>query len=308
VTPTLPTDDAEPIHRWVLCWLDGDAAVLRVEGMPEEVLGLSAEEAVGRRAIDFIRREDVHEARRLWHEVMAVPDATRTGRQILVRPDGREHWVETTTIHRPGEDGPELLFLVHDISAERAHLLIDIVDRPARRGGELVGEEPEDIADHAAERRAGLVDRDELAQVLAAALKEEPERTLVVSIDLDGFSTLNERHGREAGEAVLREVGRRVHELLRPLDVVARYGGDDFVVVCRGVGDGAAPALCRRIGEALRVPIELPAGDWVPAASIGTARPLAGEDAGSVMARADHAMLLAKRERRAERFFLGPAH
>jgi diguanylate cyclase (GGDEF)-like protein/PAS domain S-box-containing protein len=75
----------------------------------------------------------------------------------------------------------------------------------------------------------------------------------VVFIDLDGFKEVNDRYGHDAGDVVLREVAERLAAATRPSDTVARYGGDEFVVLLDGLGDGGAEAhhIAERLIEAI---------------------------------------------------------
>ncbi len=118
----------------------------------------------------------------------------------------------------------------------------------------------------------------------------------VIFIDLDGFKAVNDRLGHEIGDAVLREVARRLQANVRDTDVVARYGGDEFVVVCDVDTQGAV-----EIAERLRTAVEQEYGfltESLPiGASIGIAQSDAGWRAASVdhlIRRADQAMYAAK--------------
>ncbi|WP_426322055.1 diguanylate cyclase [Microbacterium sp. E-13] len=118
----------------------------------------------------------------------------------------------------------------------------------------------------------------------------------VIFIDLDGFKAVNDRLGHEIGDAVLREVARRLQANVRDTDVVARYGGDEFVVVCDVDPQGAV-----EIAERLRTAVEQEYGfltESLPiGASIGIAQSGDGWSAASVdhlIRRADQAMYAAK--------------
>jgi diguanylate cyclase (GGDEF)-like protein/PAS domain S-box-containing protein len=75
----------------------------------------------------------------------------------------------------------------------------------------------------------------------------------VVFIDLDDFKDVNDRYGHDAGDLVLREIAERLAATTRPSDTVARYGGDEFVVLLDGLGDGAAEAhhIAERLIDAI---------------------------------------------------------
>jgi diguanylate cyclase (GGDEF)-like protein len=124
------------------------------------------------------------------------------------------------------------------------------------------------------------------------------EGVLVIFVDLDDFKTVNDVHGHAAGDEVLRVVAARLAHALRPTDDVGRYGGDELVAVCCGAHEGSESAIVARIEAALEAPVVLPSGSWRPRASIGVARPRAGERPDDVVGRADGRMYLQKRTRR----------
>jgi diguanylate cyclase (GGDEF)-like protein len=80
----------------------------------------------------------------------------------------------------------------------------------------------------------------------------------VVFCDLDHFKRINDTHGHAVGDEVLRAMGARLARRLAATDVVARIGGDEFVVVAAGVRQQDAPGLLRRIEEAFaRDPVHI---------------------------------------------------
>jgi diguanylate cyclase (GGDEF)-like protein len=86
---------------------------------------------------------------------------------------------------------------------------------------------------------------------LALARLDRGGRELVVLMcDLDGFKAVNDTHGHAVGDELLRQVGPRLRSAVRPQDLLARYGGDEFVILCEDMRDGDAAALTRRVRDA----------------------------------------------------------
>ncbi len=151
----------------------------------------------------------------------------------------------------------------------------------------------------------GLANRDLLLHHVSRALAEEPRtparHAAVIFIDLDHFKTINDSLGHDTGDALLRGVARRLVHAVRPADVVARFGGDEFVVLCEGLaGPAEASALVDRIVRALADPFDLGRTLHTVTASIGVA--LSGgqaADADALLRNADAAMYRAKGSGRA---------
>jgi diguanylate cyclase (GGDEF)-like protein len=146
----------------------------------------------------------------------------------------------------------------------------------------------------------GLADRAFFLERLGALLsggRANDHRCAVLFVDVDGFKQINDTHGHLVGDRVLREVARRLAGCVRAGDHVARFGGDEFVVLLesvRGVDD--TDPVAERIRMAFEHPIQLPEGEVTLAVSVGAA--VAGPDERSAEAlinAADRAMYAAKR-------------
>ncbi len=136
-----------------------------------------------------------------------------------------------------------------------------------------------------------------LDHVLATAQRHQ-RRFAVLFIDLDRFKFINDSLGHEAGDALLREVSRRLKASLRAGDIVARLGGDEFVMLLQDLpGAEAAGAIARKLLSAVIKPIEIEGQECRVTASIGVSMyPDDADDEASLMTHADIAMYHAKEE------------
>lgn len=125
----------------------------------------------------------------------------------------------------------------------------------------------------------------------------------VFCLDLDGFKPINDTYGHAAGDEVLREVARRWVATVRKADMVARTGGDEFVVLAPGVGSQEeAASIAEKLMNALRDPIATEAATVTVASSVGWAiYPEGGKTPDLLLRNADAALYVDKERRRAER-------
>lgn len=103
---------------------------------------------------------------------------------------------------------------------------------------------------------------------------------ILILIDLDHFKSVNDTHGHLAGDDVLKEAARLMHSLVRPTDIVARFGGEEFAILISDDGLAGAVALARRIRLALQLH-EIVISDGTRlhvTASFGVARGRCGQD------------------------------
>ena len=141
--------------------------------------------------------------------------------------------------------------------------------------------------------RATFLDR--LMQALARA-RRRASWSAVLFVDLDGFKEVNDTQGHSAGDELLFSAAGRVSRMMRPEDTLARYGGDEFTVLCEDLhGADEACAIARRVLDVFDAPFQLIGGATSLSASIGVAVVAGGRtDAASVIADADAAMYESK--------------
>lgn len=110
-----------------------------------------------------------------------------------------------------------------------------------------------------------------LSNALSRSVRSKKE-VAVLFIDLDGFKLINDTYGHEIGDHVLKIVANRLISAIRPGDTVARFGGDEFIIICEQIEDlKNAYLIAERIIESLREPLEIKYKTHYITGSIGIA-------------------------------------
>lgn len=121
----------------------------------------------------------------------------------------------------------------------------------------------------------GLPNRELVHERLTSALNRSKQRGLSVAllfIDLDGFKLINDTHGHDAGNALLKIIASRLMEQAHPGDIVGRISGDEFIVLCEQIEQPTTlSTLAERINDSLRKPVEFSGMQLFVTASIGIA-------------------------------------
>lgn len=134
-----------------------------------------------------------------------------------------------------------------------------------------------------------------LAAAWDAAAREQKELACMM-VDADGFKAINDAHGHDAGDAVLRALSTRLRHAVRTDDLVCRLGGDEFLIICAATGLEGGLILGEKIRSevaSLRVPVG--AGHWAGSVSVGVAvRTSAMQGLEDLMKAADQGVYRAK--------------
>lgn len=183
---------------------------------------------------------------------------------------------------------------VFSLQAEQATLIGVVFNATpnAARWSAAIGEHRDSLT--------GLPDRGFLLERMSSLMHGDrlaDREFAVLFVDLNGFKQINDRHGHLAGDEVLQAVAQRLEGSVREVDHLARYGGDEFVVLLERVTrDDEIRPVIERIRGALAEPIETAAGRFTLSVSIGVAiaapQHHTPED---VLADADRQMYAAKR-------------
>lgn len=295
--------EAEPIEqpgpRIVYC----NAAFTKTTGYTEaEILGLTPRilqsPKINRAALDQLRG-----ALKRWEPVEVE--------LLNVRKDGTEFWVELSIVPVADDTG----WFTHWVSVQRevshrkqaeevaTRARIAEVENRALAAELRERKHAEARLTHAAfhddltqlYNRAYLMDR--LGPVLAQRICPADPAGSVLFLDLDRFKLVNDSLGHRSGDLLLIEVAQRLRNCMRPSDILARIGGDEFAVLIEGADEaGVAVKLAERIIQALSKPIVLGTHQVFSLCSIGiaqiSAQHLSPED---VLRDADIAMYQAKR-------------
>lgn len=243
-----------------------------------EMLAVAPDVLVGRTLREFTHPEDVREAVPLQARLeLGIVDSYRVD-QRYVRADGVEVWARTRVA--AAEDDGVMLAITH---------IEDITEQ--RRSAELLT--------HAArhDELTGLPNRTHLFDVLTERLADaEPGGLGLLFVDVDHFKVVNDGLGHTVGDELLRVLARRLRGAVRGDDLLARFGGDEFVVVVGARGQRVdAHEVAMRLRASLARPIEVGDEELFVTVSIGYALN-EGEDttAHDLLRFADAAMYRAK--------------
>ena len=246
-----------------------------------------------------------------WATMSGFPESAQLGRQPSMLSatdsarahlwellDGEPKWSgEGTCRHRSGETFPVWMTLskvFDDARAVKGYVAL-VSDMTERRAAEATVrfQANHDAVTQLANRNAFL---STLTRAIADGLRNH-ERVAVLFIDLDCFKPVNDQHGHGVGDVLLAATARRLERCVRRTDLVARFGGDEFTILLRGLSTDAVP---RRVAQAcvkaLAASYRLEGLQVRVGASIGVALcPTHGTTADTLIAAADAAMYEAKR-------------
>jgi diguanylate cyclase (GGDEF)-like protein len=140
---------------------------------------------------------------------------------------------------------------------------------------------------------------DRTVHALAAA-RRTGTWTAVLFLDLDDFKRVNDVFGHSTGDALLRDIAIRISGVVRPSDTISRFGGDEFTILCPGLGtEEDAVQVAQRVIAALERPFSIGGRELHATASVGIAiSPAGGSEAEALVRDADTAMYRAKEHRR----------
>ena len=262
-----------------VCVVSVDGHFLYVNASFEHIFGYAPAEVIGRRIFELVHPDDRAATMRQAEQVMdGVPQ--RHFRDRYVHKDGGS--VDIQWSARWLSEYGVRIGVAHEVTELR------------RTEREL-----EHRASH--DPLTELPNRHQLQSELQFAIThaaQTGEGLAVLYLDLDGFKEVNDRGGHEVGDRLLRDVAQRLQRGLRQGDLVARVGGDEFVVLLPGCRDTeAARLIAEDLRARLNTPCKLPDGVFQLDASIGIACfPADGNDPDTLVAHADRAMYVAKRQ------------
>jgi diguanylate cyclase (GGDEF)-like protein len=221
-----------------------------------------------------------------------------------VQPDWLQRamtpWHGSVKVHGVHVGGRAIAVLVLGVSDERldnVETRREIIELGDRVAVALTSAERERRLQERATRDSltGLANRLGLFEHIEQRLNEAARGPFsLLFVDLDGFKHVNDAHGHATGDALLSAIAQRLSTLTAPGSIVARPGGDEFVLVVPGSCDDGA-ALAAKVIEQLGLPVALPNRVVTVACSIGMAHhPEDGHTVSDLMRRADMAMYAAK--------------
>lgn len=273
------SDDAiisKSIHGVISSWNQG----------AELVFGYSAREMIGQPMMNIIPDERLHEEPAILAKI---------GRGEKV-----EHF-ETQRLHKDGRlvDVSVTISPIYDLDGR-----VIGASKIARDISKAKAAEKEIHRLAYYDALTGLANRRLLYDTLSKSCfyaRDTEQMLAVVFIDLDNFKPLNDNHGHEAGDLLLKQVAERLNGLIRRSDLAARFGGDEFILLLHGPADGAKntntkwlDAIIQRLMSSLSRPYQLDGFEHQCSPSVGISVRQKDMDPDQLIKQADQAMYQAK--------------
>jgi len=218
----------------------------------------------------------------LCREMRLVPESDQTVILFATGVEGREGLEEALSA---GADD----YITKPLNGDLLHVRLTIAERQVRALQRQKQRELDLMRDALRDPVTDLPNRQLFFERLDRAARRharEDGAFSVLYVDLDGFRKINEDHGREIGDLVLREVGQRLEPCVRPVDTVARLQEDEFILLLDGVNNTSEPVrLANRIHEALSAPMHIENQELFSSASIGISLSQTGFEKPSDMVR-----------------------
>jgi len=271
--------------------VDDAMSTIYVSPQIEELLGISPEEYIADPDlwVKQLHPDDREHALQSYLEGRTSGEPFSFEYRLLAR-DGRVVWFRDSAV--VGNDRAGSPAFVHGV-------MFDITDRKNAE------EQVAFLAYH--DNLTGLPNRtmfEELLELGLARARRHDLSVAVLCIDVDDFKLVNESLGYEAGDALLRAVADRLRDATRETDLVARQGGDEFLLLLADIEGGSVPgfegtdgailvveSVAARIHESLRAPFNVAGTELYVSASIGISMfPHDADDASSLLKNADAAM------------------
>ena len=202
----------------------------------------------------------------LCREMRLVPESAQTVILFATGVDGREGLEEALSA---GADD----YLNKPLTGDLLHVRLTIAERQVRALQQQKQRELDLMRDALRDPVTDLPNRQLFFERLDRAARRQAREDgafSVLYVDLDGFREINEKHGRDSGDRVLREVGERLEPCVRPVDTVARMDADAFILLLDGVTNVSEPVrLANRIHQALSAPFHVENQEVFSSVSIG---------------------------------------
>jgi diguanylate cyclase (GGDEF)-like protein/PAS domain S-box-containing protein len=228
-----------------------------------------------------------------WLDTLAPADRSRVIAALEGVLEGAEAEVDQVKVERPDGSARWVSIRVAPVlSSHRSGGFVGSVEDVTER--RLLEQALSHDATH--DRLTGLPNRSLLWEALREELARPEPAVAVLFVDLDDFKFVNDSFGHETGDELLLAVADRLTDAVRPHDLVTRFGGDEFVVVCADVRDSdQAERIARRLVDALTPSFTIAGREVSVSASMGLVLSTeAGLDPETVLRDADTALYQAK--------------